>query len=166
MEHVRLNKTAFYLLSFTWGLPTTLAGCLTAAVLRLTGKHPQRFGWCWYFEVGSHWGGCSMGPFFFKQKEPSRHICIHESGHAIQNCWFGFFMPFLVSIPSSIRYRVHRYKRRRHKPLPPYDAIWFEGQATRLGRMYFAPSGDDHVFYETQEQKTDTEPEETQPEER
>ena len=160
MEQTRLSKTAFYLLSFTWGLPASLAGLLTMGVLRLTGREIKRFGWCWYMELGSHWGGCSMGPFFFKQKEPSRHICIHESGHAIQNCWFGFLMPFLVSIPSSIRYRVHRYKRRRGKPLPPYDAIWFEGQASRLGRMYF---GEEHVFRkETEEQKTETKPEESE----
>ena len=97
-----------------------------------------------------------MGPFFFKQKEPSRHICVHEAGHAIQNCYFGPFMPFLVSIPSSVRYRAHRLRRRRGKRLPPYDGIWFEGQATKLGRTYF---GEDHVFHEAQEQKTNTESE-------
>lgn len=158
MERRKLNKREFYVLSFTWGLPTTLAGCLTAGALRATGKKPKRFGWCWYFEVGSHWGGCSMGPFFFKQKERSRHILLHESGHAIQNCYYGFLMPFLVSVPSSVRYRVHRRKIRKGRPVPPYDGIWFEKQATQLGRLYF---GDDHVFYEDKEQKTETEPEES-----
>lgn len=160
MEEIRLSKTSFYLLSFTWGLPTTLAGCAAAAALCVTGHRPKRFGWCWYFEVGRRWGGCSMGPFFFKQREPSRHICMHESGHAIQNCYYGFLMPFLVSIPSSVRYRVHRHRRRKGLPLPPYDAVWFEGQASRLGRIYF---GEAHVFRkETEEQKTETEPQKSE----
>ena len=140
----QLSKKQFYLLSFTWGLPTTLAGCLTAAVLRVTGHKSKPFGWCRHFEVGHRWGGCSMGPFFFKQREESRHICIHEAGHAIQNCYFGPLMPFLISIPSSIRYRVHRIKGKRGLPLPPYDSIWFEGQATRLGRQYFGAIDDIH----------------------
>jgi hypothetical protein len=162
-EKKKLSKKQFYLLSYTWGLPTTLAGALTAAALRATGHKPKKFGWCEYYEVGHRWGGCSMGPYFFKQKEPSRHICMHEAGHAIQNCYYGPLMPFLVSIPSSIRYRAHRLRRKMHKPLPPYDGIWFEGQATKLGRTYF---GEDHVFHETQEQKTETKPEKPEQEER
>ena len=37
-EKKNLSKKQFYLLSYTWGLPTTLAGCLTAAALRVTGQ--------------------------------------------------------------------------------------------------------------------------------
>ncbi|MBP5750657.1 MAG: hypothetical protein J6X24_07695, partial [Firmicutes bacterium] len=136
-EEKKLSKKQFYLLSFTWGLPTTLAGCLAAAALRATGHKPKQFGWCQYYEVGSRWGGCSMGPFFFKQKEPNRHICVHEAGHAIQNCYFGPFMPFLVSIPSSVRYRAHRVRRKMRYPLAPFVVIWFAWQATRLGRTFF-----------------------------
>ena len=44
-------------------------------------------------------------------------------------------MIFLVSAPSSIRYWQRRIKTRLRKPLKTaYDDIWFEGQATRLGR--------------------------------
>ena len=141
MMEKKLSKTAFYVLSYTWGLPTTLAGCAASAVLRATGHQPKKYGWCTYYEVGNHWGGCSLGPVFIKQKQPSRHICEHESGHAIQNCYFGPFMPFLVSIPSSVRYRAHRLRRRMGKPLPPYDSIWFEAQATKLGQEYLKLSG-------------------------
>ena len=44
-------------------------------------------------------------------------------------------MPFLVNIPSSSRYwyrkAVHAIAPKKH--LPPYDSIWFEAEATRLG---------------------------------
>ena len=158
----KLTKKQFYLLSYTWGLPTTLAGHAVSAALRVTGHKPKRFGWCRYYEVGKGWGGFSLGPVFVKGKEKSRHICEHESGHAIQNCYLGPLMPFLVGLPSSTRYRIHRWKARHGKPLPPYDSVWFEGQATKLGKQYF---GDKHVFYE-QEQKKAGDPAQVQPEER
>ena len=45
-----MTKTAFYLLSFTWGLPTTLAGCVWAGIHLLRGHRPKKWGYCWYFE--------------------------------------------------------------------------------------------------------------------
>ncbi len=53
----------------------------------------------------------------------------------------GFFMPFIVSIPSAVRYWYREYLVRDGKKLswelPPYDSIWFEGWATALGTKYF-----------------------------
>jgi len=131
-----MTKTAFYLLSFTWGLPTTLAGCAVAGLHLLCGHKPKKWGYCWYFEYGErHWGGMSLGIFFFKDKSLSTHIRNHEHGHAVQNCRFGPLMPFLVAIPSFSRYWYREYQMRvRHvQPRTHYDAVWFEGQATRLG---------------------------------
>ena len=68
---------------------------------------------------------------FVGDTEPQR-TAWHEHGHGIQNCFFGPFMPFAVSIPSMTRYWIRRMrpnKRFRHE----YDDIWFESQATRLG---------------------------------
>lgn len=131
----RIGKTTYYLLSFTWGLFTTLAGALMALALILTGHKPHRWGYAWYFEVGHGWGGASLGPFFVKDKESGTRLKNHEFGHSIQNCYFGPLMPFLVSIPSSIRYRVRDFQEKvlKRRDLKPYDSIWFEGQATRLG---------------------------------
>ncbi len=131
-----MTKTAFYLLSFTWGLPTTLAGCIAAAGLRLSGLKPKKWGYCWYFEYGGRpWGGMSLGIFFLKDRSLGVHIKNHEHGHAVQNCYLGPFMPFVVAIPSFTRYWYREYlKRVRHvQPKTHYDAVWFEGQATRLG---------------------------------
>lgn len=64
----------------------------------------------------------------------------HECGHGIQNIIFGPLFPFLVAIPSVIRYWyrevIWRKDRERYFQLPKYDDIWFEGQATRWGDKY------------------------------
>ena len=65
-------------------------------------------------------------------------LLAHELGHSMQNCRFGPFMPFLVGIPSSFRYHARRIFTRitGKEPRSPYDAAWFEGQATAVGREY------------------------------
>ena len=77
----------------------------------------------------------SLGIFFFKDTSLGVHIKNHEHGHAVQNCLFGPLMPFVVAVPSFTRYWYREYlKRVRHRmPETPYDSVWFEGQATRLG---------------------------------
>ena len=139
-----MTKKLFYILSFTWGLPLTLIGCVVAVFLIAAGHKPFRYGWCWYFEIGENWGGLELGIFFLTNKEPTKHLLQHESGHAIQNCYLGFLMPFIVCIPSALRYwyRELRYNRRNIKPPTKYDDIWFEGQATKLGQKYFAEMSD------------------------
>lgn len=64
MMNPQMSKTQFYILSFTWGLPMTLIGCLAALVLTMAGFKAQRWGYCYYFEIGSRWGGCELGLFF------------------------------------------------------------------------------------------------------
>jgi hypothetical protein len=131
-----MTKFKFYLLSFTWGLPLTLVGCIVALLLLLFGHRPYRFGYCWYFAIGHNWGGLELGVIFLSDKSHRYHTLCHEHGHAIQNCYYGFMMPFLVCIPSAIRYWWIRYKQNRgHKDIPLYDSIWFERDATDLGRQ-------------------------------
>lgn len=128
-----MSKLKFYFLSFTWGLPMTLIGCITATILMAAGYKPQRWGYCWYFQVGRGWGGVELGAVFITSKTAPHSTKNHEHGHAIQNCYFGVLMPFVVCIPSAIRYWARRFSK---KSLPPYDSIWFEGQATRLGNQF------------------------------
>ena len=112
----------FWLLSLTWGALMTLCGGVVALALLVTG-----------------WGGFELGAFFVVNKNPSLHILQHESGHGLQNIMLGVFMPFIVSIPSCIRYWWRECKIRKGlgNTLPPYDRIWFEGWATRLGEKHF-----------------------------
>lgn len=130
-----LNIFLFYFLSFTWGLPMTLVGMLVALVLLLTGHKPKTWNYCLYFNVGENWGGCSIGPVFLTGKKEYESVNNHEHGHAIQNCFLGVFMPFVVALPSAIRYQylTHKYFNKGKEPPKPYDSIWFEHSATVLG---------------------------------
>lgn len=137
-----MKKVLFWLLSWTWGLPLTLLGALVALALLVTGHKPQTFRGFVYFEVGGYgWGGFEMGPFFVVSKDPYLAIKQHEAGHGLQNIVLGPLMPFVVSIPSAVRYWWREYQTRpsgkNFWELPPYDAIWFEGWATALGKKYF-----------------------------
>ena len=132
-----MKRFLFYFLNLTWGLPLNIVGFIVAVVLLLAGKKPKRWGDCFYFEVGEGWGGLELGIFFLTSKNPSIHTRNHEHGHAIQNCFFGVFMPFIVSIPSAIRYHYRNYREKKGLPnKTAYDDIWFEGQATKLGTKY------------------------------
>lgn len=133
-----MKKTLFYILSFTWGLPLTLVGLIVALVLTTLGYKPKRHGYCFYFEVGENWGGLELGIVFLTNKNPSNYIKNHEHGHAIQNCLYGFFMPFIVNIPSAIRYWYREIRMRKGlNNESSYDSVWFEGQATDWGNKFF-----------------------------
>lgn len=100
----------FYIISFTWGILMTMFGCLCALGLLITGHKPKLFHQNIYFEVGEDWGGFEAGCFFFCCKNSSLHLMQHESGHGLQNLVLGPFMPFVVSIPSCIRYWLRECK--------------------------------------------------------
>lgn len=129
-----MTKSTFYALSFTWGLPMNIIGSVVALAMILTGHKPHRWGHSVYFEIGENWGGCNFGMFFLIRKNADTYLKNHEYGHGIQNCYFGFLMPFLVTIPSIIRYWYHAYKESKGvHGLPDYYSIWFERQASELG---------------------------------
>jgi hypothetical protein len=137
-----LKGIGYWLISFTWGILISLVGLIVCLILIITGHKPKRFHYNIYFEVGSNWGGLELGPFFIVNKNPTLHIRQHEAGHGIQNLMFGPIFPFIVSIPSGIRYWYRNwYKKYKYyktgKQLPSYDSIWFEGMATKLGEKYF-----------------------------
>ncbi len=133
----KLHPFWFYFLSFTWGLPFTLIGCIVALFPVIKGYRPKKWGYCYYFELGDRWGGCNLGIFFLKDSYGGASLKSHEHGHAVQNCYLGPFMIPIVALPSLIRsrYRNHLITKKKvdRKTLPPYDSIWFEGQATKLG---------------------------------
>ena len=136
--YAKLPKPVFYLLTFTWGLPFTMLGLITALFLRLRGHRPKKHGYCFYFEVGESWGGINLGLFFVVDKHSTERIRCHEHGHAVQNCYLGPLMLVLVALPSLLRSRYRAYLTEKKgadaRSLPDYDSIWFEGQATRLGQ--------------------------------
>lgn len=110
-----MSKFKFYLLSFTWGLPMTLIGCVISLVLLIAGYKPKKWGYCYYFEIGECWGGSEFGAFFLCDKMGSEYIKNHEFGHGLQNCYWGFLMPFVVCIPSAYRYWLTGFKYSKMK---------------------------------------------------
>lgn len=127
----------FYFLSFTVGLPMTIIGCLVSLLMLICGYKAKLYKRCICFSCGKH-SGFSLGCFIFVNKNSDEKLLEHELGHAIQNCMYGLLMPFIVSIPSFIRYHYRRfYVRRLHRRLTTaYDSIWFEKEATALGKDY------------------------------
>lgn len=135
------NKFLFYFLSLTWGCIMTTIGAIVALALIVTKHKPKKWGYCWYFEVGkNNWGGMELGPFFLCNKNPSEYIKNHEAGHGHQNCIFGPLMPFVICIPSAIRYWwreiLVRSEKKKRSELPPYSSIWFEYQADNFGLKF------------------------------
>lgn len=141
-----MNKVLFYFLSLTWGLPITLVGLLVALVLRVAGYKPQKYGYCLHFSIGKTWGGCSLGMVILTGTKTTEDTKMHEHGHALQNCYWGILFPFVIAIPSAARYLYRAYLiksgKTTKKPLADYDAIWFEGDATRRGIEFIKNLGE------------------------
>lgn len=133
----KMSKIWFYALSFTWGLPMTLLGLVAALILRAAGYKPTRWGGCRVFTVGEAWGGVNLGIVSIVSGTSGEFTKTHEFGHAVQNCKYGILMPFIVAIPSAIRYwyREIRYQLGYKEKTDYYD-IWFEDEANRLGNKY------------------------------
>ena len=133
-----LSDREFYLRSFTWGLPVNLGGAVVALGMLATGHRPERYGNCINFPVGKGWGGGSLGVFMFTCRDATERLKQHEHGHSIQNCYYGPLMPFAVNLPSTTRYWYRRVVQKMFpgRTLPPYDSVWFEGEASRLGREF------------------------------
>ena len=99
-----------WVLSFTWALPTTLAGCIVALYLRLRGNKPKRCGPIFYFPITEGYG-LNLGPFILVPKNTDFYLNAHELGHHLQACFrYGPFTVFVVAIPSVIRFWLREQK--------------------------------------------------------
>lgn len=111
-----------------------IGGMVTIALL-ITGHKPIKNGGCWRFEIGkTKWGGLSLGLCTLTHKNAHQQIIYHEYGHSLQNAIWGPLFPFVIGIPSAIRYWVFEYKDKHNIAHNSYYAIWFESQATEWGR--------------------------------
>lgn len=130
-------KKTFYILNLTWGLPINIIGGVVSLVLLLAGRKVKRHGGCWFFEIGEGWGGLELGLVFLVNKKSSLHLRHHELGHAFQNAVWGVFYPLTIGLWSVVRYWYRKARESKGLKNPPYDSIWFEKQATNLGKKYY-----------------------------
>lgn len=126
-------RKLFYILNFTWGIIMNIIGAVGAAAFLAMGYKPFKHAGSIVFRTGHNWGGVSLGIFSFVCEEAGEHTLNHEFGHAIQNAIFGPLFPFIVAIPSFSRYWTFVNNQKKGIPNEDYDAIWFEGSATKWG---------------------------------
>lgn len=135
------KRTLFYILSCTWGAIMTAIGLVALLVTLPFGKFGIYHGRI-YKRIGKNWGGVELGCFFLCDENAGEHTLAHEAGHGLQNCIWGPLFPFVIAIPSAVRYwyreYIYRTNKEKYWKLPDYDAIWFEGQATKWGKAYVA----------------------------
>ena len=138
------HPVLFYILSYTWGIVTTILGWIVYIFVRIffashIVKH-RRFGHCHYLMLFKNWGGLELGTNFLIAADMGdswtyRTKC-HELGHTIQNAIWGPFALLFIFIPSTIRYWVRRAKEKKVVMLKPYDTFWPEESATNIGLVY------------------------------
>lgn len=129
MKLTTIQKLTYYFLQFTWGIIMNIFGLIGAAAMLCTGHRPQQHGGVVMFVVGkNNWGGLNLGMFSFVSPYAQKHTKDHEFGHALQNCKWGPAFPFVIAIPSFIRYWKFTINNKKGIPnKEKYDDAWFEG---------------------------------------
>lgn len=125
------HKWLYYILNLTWGLLMTIIGYIIALIMLITFHKPRFYKGVMYFISRKINGGFSVGMVLVVCNE-SDALKNHEIGHTYQNAIFGIFMPFIVSIPSMIRYWYIEHQEKKGKEIY-YDGVWFEKSATDIG---------------------------------
>ena len=139
-----LKGIGYWILQLTWGIIMNIIGVFATlfSLIFLKGKiHKNGYGFI--TEVGGNWGGVSLGAFAlcgsYNQVEGPcydfewyEHTRKHEFGHSLQNCILGPFFPFVVAIPSAIRYWLDYYGKLKSE----YESVWFEHTATVWGTKW------------------------------
>lgn len=131
----------YFFLQFTWGLLSNILGFFIFLFFLCLGKKPKLYHHFIYQEYSlfgnSHWGGFSMGCFFFCSPGFYEGGKAHEAGHSYQVALYGPLFFLIIGIPSVIRYWVFTIRENHGKVNPPYDSMWFENQATTIGKELF-----------------------------
>lgn len=130
-------------LNFTWGILMNILGFICAIPFLIASRFTRHiivysFRFTIVIEIGKDWGAFSMGIFTFSCKSADFYMNAHELGHSIQNAYLGILFPFVIGIPSVIRYwyRELVYYRYGLYPKTKYYDIWFEKNASKLGQDY------------------------------
>lgn len=95
--------------SLTWGLPITLIGLVAFLFLSVRGERFKKFGPIICFPITDGWG-LNLGLVAIVPKDFNFNTNCHEFGHCLQACLFGPIMPFIIAIPSVVRFWFRKQK--------------------------------------------------------
>lgn len=131
--YMNFSPNELMTLSRKRGWVLSALGFVVYRLLRVAGFRPKNYkGICEYFEVGSSWGGISLGYFFVCEKGCKDYIKNHEVGHCVQNAAMGGLKMAAYGVASALRYL---WRRIIPSSTSYYD--WsFERDATDVGFAY------------------------------
>ena len=113
-KNLLLKRILFYVVSFTWGGLMSIIGAIVTLILLPFGKQGIYHGRV-YTAIGENWGGLEFGCFFICCNNYSEQLLAHEAGHGLQNCLWGPLFPFVIMIPSAIRYWIFQQRSMKDK---------------------------------------------------
>ena len=96
-------KAIYYIIQWTWGIIMTFIGFVVFCISKIFKKETYKYRNNICIVSKKLAGGVDLGMFFMRG-ENDENICPHEDGHGIQNLWWGPLFPFVIAIPSMIRY--------------------------------------------------------------
>ena len=120
----------YWLLQWTWGIIQNLAGLFILLVFgrgksRMTGGAVVRR---WNMN-----GSMSLGMFILLDKRHGADVLRHEWVHTVQSVILGPLFLFAVGLPSVLWAGLPAFERYRVRRQYPYDKLYCESWATRLG---------------------------------
>ena len=131
-----VNSKLYYILQHTCVIIGTVIVYVCGLVFLPFAKGTYKTGNAFTIELKQKINlGFSIGPVIVVGNGYTS-ILSHEYGHTIQNMILGPFAIILVYIPSVLRFWVREKQFKEGYSLPPYDSVWFEGTATKLGSKY------------------------------
>ena len=131
-----MNSKLYYILQHTWGIIGTLIGYVCGLVFLPFAKGTYKTGNAFTIELRQNINaGFSIGPVIIIGNGCTLFLS-HEYGHTIQNMILGPFAIILVYIPSVLRFWVREKQFKEGYSLSPYDSVWFERTATKMGSKY------------------------------
>lgn len=123
----------YYIIQWTWGIIMNIIGVCVYGYAKARKWTIRKYRKAIEIKCPKNIGGVSLGMFIMRGKNQP-NVMPHEYGHTIQNLRFGPAFLFVIGIPSFIRCVYYNFMRGK-KDLPDYYSIWFESQASELGKQ-------------------------------
>lgn len=102
-------KILYYIIQWTWGIIMNLIGAVACLVCAIRKCPIQKYRNGVEIIVNNNFGGLELGMFFIRGKN-CPGVAPHEYGHGIQHLWWGPLFPFVIGLPSALRYWIREFK--------------------------------------------------------